>query len=136
MPTLQIEMMVDKGGKLKAFEIREWYDCGRPEMLLNVNKLLLDQKGSTMKTECTDTVIIEPVMISEGCVIERGIIGPYVSIDANTTVTDCIISNSVIGQSCELKERILKDSVIGDEVTLHGRGAKLEVGENTKMVME
>jgi len=132
-----LQMMVDKGKILKSFDIQsDWYDCGRPEMLLNVNKLLLGISGTNELSKPQETVIIDPVIINPGCKIERCVLGPNVSIDSNSTIKDCLIQNSIIGQSCDLKDRILKDSIIGDEVILHGRGDKLNVGENTKMVME
>jgi glucose-1-phosphate thymidylyltransferase len=41
-----LQMMVDKNAEFKLFEVPDWYDCGQPEMLLDVNHLLLDKYGS------------------------------------------------------------------------------------------
>jgi glucose-1-phosphate thymidylyltransferase len=132
-----LQMMVDKGSKLKSFDIKsDWYDCGRPEMLLNVNQLLLGKSGSKEQSQHKDTVIIDPVIINPGCKIERSVIGPNVSIDSGTVIENCLIRNSVIGQQCEIRSKILKDSVIGDEVKLKGKSDKMNVGESTEMVME
>lgn len=131
-----LQMMVEDKVELKTFTVTEWYDCGRPEMLLNVNKLLLSQSGTSMQSACSDCVIIDPVIINPGCRIKRCVIGPNVSIDAHTVIEGTIISNSVIGQSCRIKDKILKDSIIGDEVKLKGRSHRMHVGENTEMVMQ
>jgi len=131
-----LQLMVDGGAVLRSFEVSEWYDCGRPEMLLNVNKLLLCQQGTKKFSKLHDTVIIDPVIINSGCEIKRCVIGPNVSIDSNTRMEGCIIENSIIGHACRIKDMTFKDSIIGDEVELRGKRAHMNVGENTEMVME
>ena len=130
-----LQKMVDKGATLKKFNITNWYDCGRPEMLLNVNKMLLNQNTKIigMTENC---VINEPVIVDENSYLRNSIIGPNVSVAKGTVIENAIVENSIIGFKSRIKNIILKDSLIGDEVVVQGSEHKMNVGENTKIVME
>ena len=120
---------------LKKFNITNWYDCGRPEMLLNVNKMLLKQNTKIMgMTE--NCVINEPVIVDEKSYLRNSIIGPNVSVAKGTIIENAIIENTIIGFKTRIKNIVLKDSLIGDEVVVQGNEHKMNVGENTKIVME
>jgi glucose-1-phosphate thymidylyltransferase len=125
--------MVQKGATLKSFKIREWYDCGRPEMLLKVNWVLLDRVGTDTEGKHVRTVFIDPVIVGHGCRIKNSILGPHVSVANDTVIMNSVISNSIIGAKTELQNVILRDSIIGDEVTITGKGQKMNVGEHTKI---
>lgn len=130
-----LQKMVEKGAILKKFNITKWYDCGRAEMLLNVNKMLLNQ-NTKIKGIAENCVINEPVIVDENSFLRNSIIGPYVSIAKGSIVENAIIENSIIGFKSRIKNIVLKDSLIGDEVVVQGNEHKMNVGENTKIVMK
>ncbi len=126
-----LQTMIEKGEVFRTFEIEEWYDCGRPEMLLNVNQILLERLGTKLDSDYENSVIIEPVIIGKGCRIRNCIIGPNVSVDNNTVLEDVHISDSIVGSHCKLRRLILKKSIIDDEVTATGRPYSLNAGQNS-----
>jgi glucose-1-phosphate thymidylyltransferase len=130
-----LELMVQKKAVLKTFEVPEWYDCGRPEMLLEVNRILLDEYGSDNSGVMRRCVLIDPVRISKGCKLEDSIIGPHVSVDSGTTIKNSIIKNTIIGSDSEIENIVLKESIISDEVVMQGRGQTVNVGENSEIRM-
>ena len=130
-----LQLMVERGSKFKIFDVPDWYDCGRPEMLLDVNKLLLDKYGTDTKGNIQRCVVIDPVRIGEHCTVEDSIIGPHVSIAHGTTVKNSIIKNTIIGSNTELKNMVLSASIINDEVVMHGREQTVNVGENSEIKM-
>lgn len=130
-----LQKMVEKGSLLKRFNIKKWYDCGRPEMLLNVNKMLLNQ-NTKIKGITENCVINEPVIVDENSFLRNSIIGPYVSIAKGSIVENAIIENSIIGFNSRLRSIVLKNSLIGDEVVVQGNEHKMNVGENTEIIME
>jgi glucose-1-phosphate thymidylyltransferase len=130
-----LQLMVEKGSELKIFEVPDWYDCGRPEMLLDVNQLLLDKYGSENQGKMRRCVLIDPVRIGTDCKLEDSIIGPHVSIAAGTVVKNSIIKNTIIGSNSELQNMVLSASIINDEVVMHGRGQTVNVGENSEIKM-
>ena len=130
-----LELMVEKDAILKLFEVPDWYDCGRPEMLLEVNRILLDKYGSENTGIMRRCVLIDPVRIAKGCKLEDSIIGPHVSIDSGTVIKNSIIKNTIIGSNAEIQNMVLKESIINDEVVMHGRAQTVNVGEYSEIKM-
>jgi glucose-1-phosphate thymidylyltransferase len=128
-----LQIMVDKGAKLKTFKTEKWYDCGRPEMLLDVNKILL--KSSRIEVETENCVVIDPAIIEKGCKLKNSIVGPYVSIAEGSEIEGSIIKNSIIGMNSEIKNVLLKDSIVSAEAKVLGKENKLYVGENSEIDM-
>jgi glucose-1-phosphate thymidylyltransferase len=130
-----LQLMVEAGAELKTFTVPEWYDCGRPEMLLEVNQLLLDKYSSNNQGVMRRCVLIDPIQIGENCKLEDSIIGPHVSIAQGTVIQNSIIKNTIIGSDAEIKNMVLSASIINDEVVMHGRGQTVNVGENSEIKM-
>ena len=128
-----IQLLIEEQQKFSTFQIEKWYDCGRPSMLLNVNRLLLEKSGSRMDTTPKNSVVISPTIIGKNCSIVDSVIGPYVSIAEGTSVERCVVSNSIIGTQSKLEHLILSESIIGDEAILEGNMQKMNIGENTKI---
>lgn len=129
-----LERMVAMDVQFQAFRVNNWFDCGKKETLLETNATLLkalnEQEGYTIP-DFKDTVIIPPVNIAKGCVIEHAIIGPSVSIGENSQVRSSIIKNSIIGSYAQLEEVVLKSSIIGSDAYVHGLSQSLNIGDNT-----
>jgi glucose-1-phosphate thymidylyltransferase len=130
-----LQLMVEAGAQFKTFEVPDWYDCGRPEMLLEINQILLDKYGSDNQGVMRRCVLIDPVQIGKNCKLEDSIIGPHVSIAEGTTVKNSIIKETIIGSNSEIQNMLLKASIINDEVVMHGRGQTVNVGENSEIKM-
>ncbi|MFT4061026.1 MAG: sugar phosphate nucleotidyltransferase [Edaphocola sp.] len=132
--TNALQAMIDAGVHFKAFRVNNWYDCGKKESLLETNATLLKKMGEADAysiPEYPNSVIIPPVNIAPGCVIEHSIIGPSVSIGEYTTVKSSIIKNSIIGSFAKLDEVVLKSSIIGSDAYIHGLSQSLNIGDNT-----
>lgn len=130
-----LQLMVERGSEFKTFMVPDWYDCGRPEMLLEINQILLDKYSSENRGVIRRCVLIDPVQISENCKLEDSIIGPHVSIAEGTVIQNSIIKNTIIGSGSEIKNMVLSASIINDEVVMHGRGQTVNVGENSEIKM-
>lgn len=125
-----LQKLVEAGSKLKTFEVSSWYDCGRPESLLEVNRLLLSEKqGSNWKPR--DSIIVEPVSIGRGVEIEHSIIGPNVSISDGAKVTCSIIEDSIIGSHAEIRRMALRSSIVGDGAIISGKANSLNIGDSS-----
>jgi len=151
------------GGTVKAFLVRGWWkDTGRPEDVLEANRLLLEdiepnnegvvEDGAQIHgrvrigkgTVVTKGAVIRgPVVIGEGCHIGPDTyIGPYTSIGDGTRVVGAEIESSiVIGDSViETSNRIV-DSLIGRHTTIRSannrltKGQQLFLGENSTLLL-
>lgn len=128
------QRMVDGGETLRAAEVSSWYDCGRPEPLLDVNRVLLDRREPTGADVDTDgAVVVPPVDIGQGVEIESSVVGPYVSIDRGTTVRDCVLRDSIVGHGAELAGLTLERSLVADEAAITSDPLRLNVGANDRL---
>mgnify|MGYP000029112279 FL=1 len=127
--------MLQKGTTFKSFKVTHWFDCGKKDSILETNATLLKKLGGHVPEadSYTDTIIISPVSIAEGCKISNAIIGPNVAIGPNTTITQSIIRDSIIGGYTSLHEVVLDNSLIGSDASVKGLSRSLNIGDNTEI---
>jgi len=128
-----IDCMIQRGARFKAFKVKNWFDCGKKETLLESNAILLKKSGGNIKSEhqFPNTIIIPPVSIAPGCDIANSIIGPHVAIGANARVYHSIVRDSIIGSFTHLHEVVLDHSLIGSDASVKGLSRTLNIGDNT-----
>lgn len=127
--------MIKEGYKFTTFDVDNWFDCGKKEILIETNATLLKRLNLQPNhlTGHKNTIIIPPVYIAEGCTISNSIIGPDVSIGDNTIIDYSIIKNSIIGPYAHLEFAILEDSLIGNDAMLKGMVQSLNLGDSTEI---
>lgn len=125
-----LQRAVEEGADYRTFEVNSWYDCGRPESLLEVNRLLLSELKPKHKL-AERSIIIDPVSVGKDVVIENSIIGPNVSISDNCTIRNSIIEDSIVGFHSEVRQMMLRQSILGDGVVLHGKSNSLNIGDSS-----
>jgi glucose-1-phosphate thymidylyltransferase len=131
-----LQCMIDRGAQFKAFRVKNWFDCGKKETLLESNATLLKKFGGNtnpVSHAYENTIIIPPVSIGAGCSIKNAIIGPHVAIGSNTTVNYSIIRDSIIGSYTNLYEVVLDNSLIGSDASVKGLSRNLNIGDNTEI---
>ena len=130
-----IDCMIQRGAKFQAFKVKNWFDCGKKESLLESNATLLKKfGGNTSETHnYPHTIIIPPVSIAPGCEISHSIIGPHVAIGANTQIQHSIVRDSIIGSYTHLFEVVLDNSLIGSDASVKGLSRSLNIGDNTEI---
>ncbi len=130
-----LECMISRGAEFRSFKVKNWFDCGKRETLLTTNALLLKKNGGNITDghDFKDTIIIPPVSIAPGCNISNSIIGPHVTIGADTVVQHSIIRDSIIGSYTNLYEVVLDNSLIGSDASVRGLSRSLNIGDNTEI---
>jgi len=154
-----IQVLLDDEAKVDFQFVQGWWkDTGRPEDLLEVNQLVLQElqplnegileDGATFvggvrigreTTVRNRTTIRGPVVVGEHCEIGPNVyIGPYASIGNDVTIRNSEIENSIVmdGAYIDCGKRII-DSLIGVKVKVVGsednipKGLKLILGDMT-----
>jgi glucose-1-phosphate thymidylyltransferase len=128
-----IECMIQNGARFKSFKVNKWFDCGKKESLLESNAILLKKFGNNIDDNhhFKNSIIIPPVSIGEGCVIQNSVIGPNVAIGDNATINHSIVKDSIIGAYSHLFEIVLNNSLIGSDAEVKGVSRNLNIGDNT-----
>jgi glucose-1-phosphate thymidylyltransferase len=127
--------MVAKGTTFKTYNVNLWFDCGKKDILLQTNELLLKRglNKDFRESNLNNSIIIEPVFIGKNCKISNSIIGPNVSIGENASIDYSIIKESIIGPFAELKNAVLSQSLIGNDASLHGTFHSMNLGDSAEI---
>jgi glucose-1-phosphate thymidylyltransferase len=126
-----LQMMIDRGERMKTFPIEGWFDCGKPESLLETNRHLLNQRS----TGFTDpSVVVQvPVFISEQATVRNSIIGPYATIADDAVVENSIIRNSIVSEGARVANALLEDSIVGNNASIRGTYKRINIGDSSEL---
>jgi glucose-1-phosphate thymidylyltransferase len=127
-----LQLMLDGGEIMETFPVGGWYDCGKPDALLDTNRQLLEmhiQKSYKMN----GVVFNGPVSVDPSAKLEKSVIGPYVSIAAGSHIKNAIISDTIIGKNVYLESIMLQKSIVGDNAVVRGKQRKLNVGDGSEV---
>lgn len=127
--------MVENGVTFRPITVDNWFNCGKKDVLLETNAILLDREGyaSYDLPPYDNAIIIHPVSIGENCQISNSIIGPHVTIGNNAVIRQSIVKDSIIGNYASLQEVNLQKSVIGNDTAITGVRQSLNIGDNTEI---
>lgn len=126
-----LNRMIEKGIVIKTFEVEGWYDCGKPETLLETNRALLEMESPEI--EVPGSILITPVHIGPDAEIVSSIVGPDVSIAGRSTIRRSIVRNSIIGENALVEDALLDSSLIGDNAVVRGTFKRLNVGDSSEI---
>ncbi len=129
------QVLLAQGIKIGTKPTTFWLDAGNPENILATNARLLGLGYGTAdaidRSYAEDFTVIPPVFLHETAVVERSVIGPYVSIEAGAIIQDSIIRNSLIDAKARLENCILDTTLVGERASVKGQSLKLFVGDDT-----
>ena len=157
--TDSIQWLVENDYRVNSAIVSGWWkDTGKPEDILEANRLVLDEIESLNlekvdgkaivrgRVRFGESVIIEgecmikgPALIGENCLIKDSYIGPYTSIGDNCRITGTEIEDSVVMEGTTLHNvgRIV-DSLIGHGVNVRAssalpNGHRLVIGDYSQV---
>jgi len=90
--TNALENMKNKGTKFSPESVTEWLDCGNKDATVYTNQRILELNkndqliSNSMKKN--NSIVIEPCFIGENVEITDSVVGPHVSIGANSKISD------------------------------------------------
>lgn len=127
--------MLEQGTEFKTIPVENWFDCGRREVLLETNAIFLDREGFATEDPppYDNSIIIHPVHIGPDCELSNSIIGPYVTLGANTKLEHAIVADSIIGDYATIHDIVLRNSVVGNDASIGGLRQSLNIGDNTEI---
>ncbi len=156
-----IQTLLEDGHAINSHVVHGWWkDTGKPEDILEANRLVLEdtllaqegqvESGATIegRVDLHETATIKdgatvrgPVSIAENSTIGPGTyIGPYTSVGPNSTLEGVHIENSVvIGDSTITTSGKIIDSLLGRGANIGSaadclpEGRRLVVGENSQL---
>lgn len=134
LPSVFMRMIGD-GKRFRAPLIDAWLDCGKRETLLETNRYLLRGRHH-VHGEAINSVLVEPVHIERGAVVRDSILGPHVSVAANSVVERSIVRDSIINAGNEVRDMVLDNSILGNSVQLFGLPRRMNIGDHSLIEMQ
>ena len=127
------QYMIERGRRIATAQVQGWYDCGKVETLLETNRHLLEHgRARPPSGPCPRCTIRPPVYIEDGVTIHDATIGPNVSIEKGSYVTESTIVNSILGTNVRVVRSTVTDSLVGDDQVIEGKSlirSVLDAGE-------
>ncbi len=129
-----MENMKQKGLKFYTGQVEEWLDCGNKDATLYTLERVLEIKKEKESLENSsasieNSTIIQPCFIGANVVVKNAVIGPYVSLEANSNIENAIVSRSIIGEFSSVKNSIIRNSLLGNYVDCHSKPDELSLGD-------
>jgi glucose-1-phosphate thymidylyltransferase len=126
-----LQLMVERGEKIRTFNVDGWFDCGKPETLLATNRHLLGKLPEPSPIK--DVVIIPPAYISRNANIKNSVIGPYATVADGAIIEDSVVRNSIVSEKAEIHMTLLDSSLVGNNTTVIGRFNRINIGDSSEI---
>ena len=135
-----IQHLVDAGRRVDAEEVVGWWkDTGKPEDLLEANRLVLaDQRPSVRVSESAtvvDSELVGPVTVGPGCRIVGSRVGPDAALSAGVVVEDASLSDAIVMEGARLSGVSLTGCLIGRDAVVERGAASVVIGDSCRVVM-
>ncbi|MDC1373587.1 sugar phosphate nucleotidyltransferase [Polaribacter sp.] len=135
-----LETLKREGAKFIPGKVDAWMDCGKKDPTVDTNKQVLGfeyNAGNDLVSKdvvLDNSEIIQPCFIGENVVLKNTKIGPYVSIGANSIVTDSTIKNALIQSNVSIKNADLEQAMIGNHAKYNGKYTSVSIGDYTELL--
>lgn len=137
-----INILLERGAKMRTQSVDVWLDTGTIEATLETNKYLLEhgRENNVQSVKRKNVKFVLPVFVHETAEIADSTIGPYASIGAGCKIKDSRIENSILEAEVQVEAAALKGSLIGRQARVQGRGADeapmtLNIGDNSSVLL-
>jgi glucose-1-phosphate thymidylyltransferase len=128
-----INIMLERGLRMRTEIVDIWLDAGTPEALLETNRYLLENgcDNSEEAEQMFESVIIPPVFIHPTSTVKNSVVGPNVSIGPGAQVASSILRDSILEDEAHVTDVILEESLIGRRAQVRRRAGVVNAGDNT-----
>ncbi|MGD2251576.1 MAG: sugar phosphate nucleotidyltransferase [Anaerolineales bacterium] len=128
-----VNIMLERGLRMRVEHVAVWQDCGKPETLLQTNQYLLERgRDNSKQAAKRDGVeIVPPVFVDPTANLSHSAIGPNVSIGASCTIERSSIRDSIVEAEAHISDSSLSASLIGNQARVAGYAGSLNVGDSS-----
>ncbi len=131
-----LQLMVEEGERFSTFPVSSWYDCGKPETLLETNRHLLDAMPQDDVTGVSGAVIVPPVYVHPDAIIERSVIGPHATIAKGAVVRDAMVRDSILGEDARVENALVESSIVGNNSSIVGQFLRYNLGDSSEILAQ
>jgi glucose-1-phosphate thymidylyltransferase len=126
-----IQLMIDGGARIAAYQATVWEDCGTPDALLGANRYLLNQLTETPQRE--GVVVVPPSYIAPTAKLRYAVIGPHASIGAHAVVEESIIVDSIVDEGATIQSVSIERSLVGKGAIIRRDPWRVNIGDMSEL---
>ncbi|MGH7579325.1 MAG: glucose-1-phosphate thymidylyltransferase, partial [Gemmatimonadales bacterium] len=86
------------------------------------------------RVDFAGVTIHDPVYIEDGVTIERSEIGPNVSLERGSRVSDSTVRNAMVGRDALLTRSRLDGALLGNNVVVEGFRGSITLGDHSEVI--
>ena len=128
-----VNIMLERGLKMRPQKVEIWLDAGTPEALLATNRYLLENgRSNTAEAQKRKSVVvIPPVYVHPSAQVANSILGPHVSLGPDCRVESSVIRDSILEDGSQATDVILERSLIGRHAQIRRRAGEVNAGDHS-----
>lgn len=132
-----INIMLERGLKMRTQKVDVWLDAGTPEALLETNRYLLNngRSNSVEAAKRPEIVVVPPVFVHPSAEVTQSVIGPHVSLGAGCKVHSSVLRNSILEDEAQVTDVVLEGSLIGRQAHIQRRAGQINAGDQTMVTL-
>ncbi len=136
--TNALEALKAKGTKFRPGKVEEWLDCGNKAAVVHTHQRVLELKADSEQlrhntASVSNSVIIEPCYLGKGAKVLNSVLGPHVSVGANSIVESSVVRNSIVQDGSTVTSANLANSMIGNQASYTGEPADVSAGDYSEI---
>ncbi len=128
-----LQMMIERGERMKTFPIDGWFDCGKPETLLETNRHLLTQNSThsipAAAYGCYAAARLHLARKQREKFHHRPVRNDRGRMRSSRMPSSGIPSSAKVPVS----DSLLEDSIIGNNAPCEGRYKRINIGDSSEL---
>jgi glucose-1-phosphate thymidylyltransferase len=127
------QYMVDHGARIRTAPVEGWYDCGKPNAVLDTNRHLLETtRGGVADDASVEGSDLDPATrVESGAVVVDSTLGPNVTVEAGASIRNSTLRDTIVGAGAQLEGVSLHDSLVGAHAQLSGVTGSVSVSDHS-----
>lgn len=126
------DRMLKQDAVFKTAGVTEWLDCGTIPALTSTTRVILEHEDHDVEAgRAEGSVVIPPVYLGPGAVLENSVVGPHVSIEAGARVRNSVVARSIVFAGAHVDGCALDESLVGAHAEIRGASGRLNVGDHS-----
>ena len=106
-----LAVLLTRGLEIVPVEIKNWFDCGTVEILLETNRILLERLSAAASV-ALGSQIIGPCYIAPGAVVENCVLGPYVSVSEGAVLKNCTLKDVIVSRGTHAENKTAAHTIL------------------------
>ena len=103
--------MLDDGLVFKSQTVDTWLDCGNKDIIIKTASYVLKHFDvqSNMSAKVNNSLLIQPVYLGEDVVIDNCVLGPNVSIEYGSKLTNVVAKDTIVYSNSVLSNVVIEN---------------------------